>query len=78
MDSLRKTGRFSIKTLLVRQNDFVRPVACEYFTKVSQLIKDRIGGTDDYTDIYTFCSYIKKRITKKHCKNCNFYKSITT
>lgn len=76
MDSLKKTGRFSIKTLLLRQNEFVRPVCCEYFTKVSQLIKDRTGSGDNYTDTYIQCTYLKKRITKKHCRNCNFYKPV--
>ena len=76
MNSLKATGRFSIKTLLLRQNDFVRPCACEFFCKVSQLIKDRTGGGNDYLDSYTYCSYLKTRITKKHCKDCNFYKSV--
>jgi len=76
MDSLKKTGRFSIKTLLLRQNNFVRPKVCEYLAKVSQLIRDRTGGGDDYTDSYYYCGYLKTRITIKHCKNCNFYKPI--
>lgn len=73
MNSLRSTGRFSIKTLLMRQNEFARPVACQHFTRVSQLIKDRTGSGESYTDTYIFCLSMKKRITKKSCKNCNLY-----
>lgn len=76
MNELKSTTRFSIKTLLIRQGAFVRPVCCDFFTRVSQLIKDRTGGGDNYTDSYIFCSYLKKRITKKHCLNCNFYKAV--
>lgn len=76
MNTLKSTGRFSIKTLLIRQGAFVRPVCCDFFTKVSQLIKDRTGDGDNYTDTYVFCSYLKKRIGKKHCVNCNFYKVV--
>jgi YHS domain-containing protein len=49
---------------------------CEYLSKVSQLIKDHTGENSSYTDTYYFCSQLKKRITKKHCKNCKLYKSI--
>ena len=76
MKSLTSKGRFSIKTLLIKQNEFSRPKVCEYFSKISQLIRDRTGCGDDYTDSYMYCGYLKTRITKKHCKNCNFYKPI--
>jgi len=66
--------RFSIKTLLIKQGEFKRPIVCTFLNKISQLIKDRTGGGDNYTDTYFYCAYLKTRITKKHCRNCNFYK----
>lgn len=50
---------------------------CKFLTRPSQLIKDRTGSGNDYTDTYYFCSNpeLKKRITKKHCKDCKLYEA---
>jgi len=46
---------------------------CEYYTKVSQLIKDKTGSGEDYIDSYNFCSQLKILITKKKCHLCKLY-----
>lgn len=75
MNSL-STKRFSIKTLLLKQNDFKRPVVCSHLYKFSQLIRDRTGSGESYIDSHLKCNHLQIRITKKHCKNCNFYNPI--
>ena len=71
--------RFSLRTLQARSNDFVqkkRKPSCMYIHYVSQLIKATDGSGDCYTDNYYHCSFIKQRITKKHCSHCPHYKSL--
>lgn len=50
---------------------------CKFLTRPSQLIKDRTGQGNDYTDTYYYCTELKQRITKKHCKDCKLYKPFT-
>lgn len=46
---------------------------CLYLNHISQIIKDTTGSGSNYTDSYYYCNKIKKRIQKRHCKNCIMY-----
>ena len=49
---------------------------CLHLNRVSKLIKDTTGSGNTYTDTYYQCSKLQKRITRKHCRTCVFYKPL--
>jgi len=73
-DSFEGKNRFSIRTLMQKKNEPKREGQCLYLIRVSQLIKDTTGSGQSYSDTYLECTKLKKRITKKHCRNCVMYK----
>lgn len=70
-------NNLSIRTLLLKMQSPEKRKTCESFTKVCQLIKDRTGEGNNYIDSYNFCSLLKKRIDKRHCINCKFFKPLS-
>jgi hypothetical protein len=49
---------------------------CIHLCHISQVVKDVTGDNDPYTDSYYKCSKLQKRITRKHCRGCVFYKPL--
>lgn len=47
---------------------------CIHLQRHSQNIRSSDGS--GYIDTYYYCSELKKRISKKHCIGCNFYKPL--
>jgi hypothetical protein len=43
---------------------------CKYLVRPSLLIKDKTGSGEDYIDTYYYCTFLKKRIIRKHCAGC--------
>jgi hypothetical protein len=71
------TDRFSIRTLNHRMlNPNLRKAQCTFLIHTSRLIRARTNDEENYTDTYYFCTYLKKRIVKKYCINCQCYKPL--
>jgi len=60
----------------MRGNPPKKKPICVHLNHVSQLIKDTTGSGNTYTDSYFKCSKEGKRITRKHCRSCVFYKPL--
>jgi len=49
---------------------------CIHLRRISRLIKATDGSGDAYNDTYYECGHLKKRITKRYCRTCVFFKDI--
>ena len=60
----------------LRQLRPTRRTVCLSLVHKSQLIKNHSDGSDAYVDSFYFCNHFQKKITKKYCHNCTFYKPL--
>lgn len=74
MNTLRNVKRSAVTEV----QKFIKPkkTPCQHLVRPSRLIKDNTGCGNDYIDTFFYCTELRKRITKKHCKDCKLYKAM--